>query len=1074
MSTSSNEAARPERRRRMCKILDWVLAALIVAFAAILGAVPIRNSDAWVHLAVGRQLVNGPSTGGADPFLHSAATVTSISSSWGFDVVIYLVYSYTGSLGLGAFKVLMIALLACLLLWGARAGTDLLLPALGAALALVAASPWLQLQPILVSMVCLMFTLGYLERRVAPLTGDPAPVERASWATCWPLLVIFVVWVNADRWFVLGPLTLLIYWLGGLYPHGQVTRARIPALAVALGFAVCLANPRLYQAYRIPDELLLPVRYPELGLDALFRPLTLSLIGHDFLEAGFLWGAAGLSLALLLGCGVCALLFSRAGWHASRLILCASLLGLTLYQARNAPFLALALGVLVPRALLESLESYLRARPGIDSALSRGMASRFAAVVLGLAFVTLGWMGHLQSGRPQPRSLGIEADPSLTLAAERMAEWRRDGKIAADSLGLSDSPDAANYFAWFCPQEKGFFDSRLDVCGDAASDFVLVRRGLNSPHDSSSAAAFARFAPAATGWRDVLRRHKIDHIILADRDRERTQMVLRQVLASPDEWQVLFMAGRVLVLAWRDPAAKGATTPTLPGVDLAYEGLHPADAAKAPESASEPSSQASWWEPYMPVADRWSADRDEAALHNMMFEALIEPGRRAAAREWELALAAGIAGRAAGGELAGLALCAAWLADISVAAPRSSEPTPGQMMAQRLQLAYVALRDDAPVGHLWAAIRASRRALGDDSNDAEAYLLLGQMYCRLAWNTEERTWGSRSPALGQLRMQQAINALKQAIRIKPELDQAHSLLASIYRGLGFVDLALRHQQEFHKLHRERGPVSGESAAAFADRIDRAAQGATALETHVSDRETVFDRKQAGLTRPAQVRLAHSLGLTDKALNLLLETDPAAFNGEELHLALDLMLWTGRAAEGREWLKPRHKNLLGEFEYHSLGARLAAATGNYADAQTHLASLAARSAVVPELAAYPVDLEVGLAFVVGKAVLTGMRQAGHAPWLVSLSDLEPRLRVQGLSFALERTAEFDLLRGTIALERGDSDRAERHFRQALASSQHLAAKSAGFAAERGIHPIAQYYLRLLHRSPQESRPAAGGD
>jgi tetratricopeptide (TPR) repeat protein len=1055
-AASQNHVSQPTQ-----KVLDLALAAL-VALAAVLGAVPIRNSDAWVHLAAGRYLVTGPRAAG-DPFAHTAGATVLPSASWMFDVATYGVFSVAGSYGLGACKVLMVALLACALYFAGGGRGAGWLSAVCSALAILAVTPWLNLQPFLASMMCFVLTLGYLERRTAPHADGANGNARPSAASYWPLFLLFAVWANADRWFLLGPLTLLAFRLGGLFPQARPSRPRIPPFTVVLGFAVCLASPRWYHGFRVPDELLLPVRYPDLAQDAHFRSLFLSVFGRGPLEARFLWSLPGAALAPLLVGGLLATALNRSVRHPARLMVGAGLLALTLYQARNAALLALALGVFVPRALLESWQTRSGEKPRFVLRPRQAVAIRAAIGLLLTALIALAWLGHLQPGRAQPRGIGTDADPSLALAAQRMAEWRRDGKLGASSKGFNDSPDFANYCAWFCPEEQGFLDSRLDVCGGAASEFALVRQELSGRVLMPSMSPGDRSPPTPPQWRDVLRRRKVDHIILADRDREHTQDVLRHVLAVPDEWEVLFLAGRVLVLAWRDPAARGSAVPATQGVDLAYQGLHPAEVEKAPAQAVDPPSSAEWWEAYLPVPDRMSSDRDEAALRNMIFEALIQPTRRATARECELAVAGGLVGRAAGDEPTGAALRLLWLAEGSTM-PRQA-PNVAPQLGQRLQIAYLMGRDDAPVGDLWAAIRASRRALADNPNDADAYLLLGQMYCRLAWNTVERSW-TQFPALGQLRMQQAIGALQAAVRIKPEFDQAHSLLATIYRRLGIVDLARRHQQDFHKLCRDRGPLPGESVAAYDDRLDRAAQEAARLDAEESDRDSLFERKQGGLALAARVRLAHGLGLTDKALNMLLDTDPAAFGGEELHLTLDLLLWTGRAHAGRELLKPQHKQLLGDFEYDTLAARLAVATGNYADAQAHVSRLAARSTTVPELGSYSVDLETGLAFVVAKSITSGLRIAGTPHWFPALTDFEARLRVDGLSVALARAAEFTVLQGIIMLEHGESARAERHFRQALADMAHQ--------ADRGIHPVAAYYLHLLQMPSKGARPPGGGD
>src|SRR5207237_2541718 len=62
----SEDALWIARRVRTRTRLDMALAALVMALACVLGCVPIRNSDVWVHMAAGRQLAGQP-RGDADP-----------------------------------------------------------------------------------------------------------------------------------------------------------------------------------------------------------------------------------------------------------------------------------------------------------------------------------------------------------------------------------------------------------------------------------------------------------------------------------------------------------------------------------------------------------------------------------------------------------------------------------------------------------------------------------------------------------------------------------------------------------------------------------------------------------------------------------------------------------------------------------------------------------------------------------------------------------------------------------------------------------------------------------------------
>lgn len=1045
--------------------LDLVLFVLAIGFALVLACVPIRNSDLWIHLAAGRHLVTGPSSAGADPFSHTATETGRASSSWLFDVLGYGVYSIAGSSGLGAFKAFVVALLAAALLWGGWRTAGGWVGVTCTILALLAITPWLHMQPMLLSLLFFAMALWYLERRTAPCAEGLEKAPANTWTSFWPLYVLFAVWVNVDSWFLLGPLALGCYWLGGLYPLGRVRRGRVPIVAVFVGLLVCLASPHWFHALRVPDELAFPVQYPWLAEDGPFRYLFLSPLDWDFYDAGPGRGVVGLAMAVLAALGIVVLLLNRAGQHGPRLLVCAGLLALSLYQARNIPLFAVALAALVPRAWQEFAAVRFRDRPGAELRLRQAVTARFAMAILGLALIALAWLGHLQAGRPEPRTLGIATDPSLVRAAEEMAAWRREGKIAERSLGFNYSPDIANYFAWFCPEEKGFFDSRLDACAGAAPDFNLVRQGLSGAAVATPNPA-GHTAPPLAGWREVLRRRGVDHIVLADRDRERTQAVLKYVLAAPEEWQVLFQSGRVLVLGWRDRAARGTRTAAWPGRDLNHDGLHPADSEKAPAAGPDRPPDPPWWQLFVPPTDRPSLDREEAALRMMIFEALRVPTSRSAAREWQLALAAAAVGQAVTGDPTGAALRVGWLPVGGSAAPGLAGLTAQSPMSERLQATYLALRDEAPPGQLWAAIRACRRALLADPQDAEAYLLLGQLYCRLAWNTAERTWEFRLPALSQLRKQQAIGALKHALHLKPELDQAHGLLISLYREIGIADLTLQHLQELHKLQRERGPERAESPSQFTERVDRLATNATQLEQELFSLENTYERKQAGLSLADRARLAQRLGQVDRALNLLHAADATAFGAAELQVALELLLWAGRADEGRQWLKPQHKDLLGEFGYHWLGARLSAATGDYAGADAHLGKLMVRSTIVSELGSRPIDLEIALSIVIGEMVLGGPRLAISSHVLLSVNELEPQLAFQTLALTIERTAEFSIVQGAMALERGDAGRAEHCFRQAMVLTQHHARRPGHSDADRSAHPIAAYYLRLLASSPKE--------
>jgi tetratricopeptide (TPR) repeat protein len=376
-----------------------------------------------------------------------------------------------------------------------------------------------------------------------------------------------------------------------------------------------------------------------------------------------------------------------------------------------------------------------------------------------------------------------------------------------------------------------------------------------------------------------------------------------------------------------------------------------------------------------------------------------------------------------------------------------------------LLVGYLYHRDDAPPGHVWAAVRACRRALAADLRDPAAYLLLGEAYCRLAWNTEERAAGARVPALARLRRQQAVAALRHALEIRPDLEQAHSWLVALYQELGQLDDALRHVQALHDLQQARGPRPGEAPRQHADHLATLRRDADQLRRDVQARQDVYRDRQAGLDVAGRARLAGQLGLADAALTSLLGAGGEELGRDGVLLELELLLGAGRYEEGRAWLEPKHREVLGDVDYHWLGARFDAAAGDYAGADAHLRPLVVRSAAVPELGPRPVVLDAGLAVTAAANVLAGAQEAAAAHPLLTFwfSGLEPRLRLNHLARTLEQSVQFAVLQGVVALERGDARQARQHFRAARTLS-------GSDPALADLRSVARYYEQLLATTP----------
>ncbi|HKB05631.1 MAG TPA: hypothetical protein VKD90_25630, partial [Gemmataceae bacterium] len=79
-----------------------------------------------------------------------------------------------------------------------------------------------------------------------------------------------------------------------------------------------------------------------------------------------------------------------------------------------------------------------------------------------------------------------------------------------------------------------------------------------------------------------------------------------------------------------------------------------------------------------------------------------------------------------------------------------------------------------------------------------------------------------------------------------------------------------------------------------------------------------DRAAAALNR----------GLAGRALQILLDSDVAAFGDEGVMLELGLLLDLGRADEARDWLTKDYRGRFGPERYHLFRAQAAAAVGDY--------------------------------------------------------------------------------------------------------------------------------------------------
>jgi tetratricopeptide (TPR) repeat protein len=1009
-------------------------------FAGLLGFLlassPARNSDVWLHLAAGRQLLAAGST----------EALSGARPTWLYDLLTYGLYQAVGGAGLVLCKALLVAGLALLLLRLSQAGAAWGLAAACTALALLAMGTSLLVRPATVSYFLLVLTLWLLR------PSTEAAARQPSLLPPWPLLAVFVAWANLDPSFVVGLGTVALVWLGQLLDlarqgdretrrQGDKETGRLgartrfsflvsvsPCLLVSLSLlaAACLLNPAHVYAFTLPPELARRVG-PSLFDGAYWTRLGLI--------------PAGLAFLPLLGLSLLSFLVNLPRWHWQRFLPWLGLALLSAWQPRAGPYFAVVAGPV----LAWNLGEWSAAREMRPRALR---ALRPLGVIAAFALLVCAWPGWLQAPPFEPRRWVFETPPSLERGAAATRRWHQEGKLGPAARGLHLSAETAHAFAWFCPEENGVRDDRL-------------------------AATIRGSAQGAADWDQRMRAAGINHLIVYDSDGGRLFSGLERLLADPWQWPLLYLEGNLAVFGWRDPGAinpKSADPFRGLELDVAGLALRPAVDKRAPRARPEREPEPRrWWEAFYKPAPPWPIDRDEAALFLLFAQAARPAVAHRNLVAWQAGQTAGLLAAAGSGMTpCGLLDAPFRLVLLQPQSPQVGMPSALDQLAVALRRGYFYHQDESPPAPLYLAVRASRRALAVNPEDAHTYLILGECYLRLLHNTRERVWGTHLKHLVQLRHTQASAALNQALALQPDLALAHFNLGYLYRKMGYLDLALHHLRAHQKLTHDAGPPPGGSAEQFRTQEVLYDEELGRLATTVSAAERKYAAEAGRLRVLDRALLAREQGLAGKARDLLLESTEAAFGWQGTAMELELLLHTGRVQEVRQWtldLSPKQKAQLGLPAYHWLRARALAASGDYALAEEELAQMATGGR--PPGSGTPALL---IAAAVGEEIIS--EQPGGGCFCSRLArvaaGMDLRSGVTGLAWRMREEADATVLRGLLSLEEGWISAAAAAFRVALVLWQDEAAAATGAGLDFDGRPLAQGFLEWLEAKEQEGR------
>jgi hypothetical protein len=1084
-----SEPITPEEMIRSTRRLDRTLVVMALLVAFFLASFSIRNSDLFMHMATGRALLRGDYHFGTDPFSSTTAGIYWVNHAWLFDLLVYGVYQLGGGVGLVVARCLIIIGLAIFLMRTCRPGQSLWAPAGCTGLALLAMSPRFLMQPVLLSYLFLAVTL-YLLERSRPRFGvawDHVPDRRHGsakpdgWSPLWLLPPLFVLWVNCDDWFLLGPLTVILYGLGELFQElfnpvsagpdvPDRSRRKTLALVTVAGLAACLVNPHhIHGAFTLPAQL--PLNPAALALQAASDSEFVSIFARpsdpDYFRSTGLGGSrAALAVLPLLGLGLLSFMVNSAGWRWWRGLVWVAFLLLGLYHGRAIPFFAL---VSAPILAL-NFQDFAARRFGQSVRTARAwkewsIGGRVVTVVAGVALLATAWPGWLHSSPDNPQlsrrvAWDLRVDDSLKKLAENLGEWRKQGFLTPDDHCFNATTDIAHYCAWYSPEEKCFFDLRFELYPDTAQAFLDIRKALDGTVEDP--AAFEKL------FRD--KRHPVNHVLLAGIRPGSSLGAFARLASDERRWSLMHVSGQGAVFGWLDsqnPARRDVfAKQRLDNDRLAFG----PNAVQAPaEGPGRLPERKEWWELYPVGPAPQQAAGEEAQLFVYQFNFQMPRYQQ------RQQLIVEIMGAAESVTLPGLSF--------GLTGPRMLQT--GNFVLPRelgrfLGVVHASEQDRGPPAAAFLAIRAARRALAVNPDDARAHAALGQAYLQLLTQTREGRFAKpfadprdRFPKqLMDMRYAQSMSALVNWAAIEPDALDAHRLLYLNYQRLDNREKARDHLDVLVKLLRARGKPAGVAQEEFAQQMADLEKEYKDLESDINSRIHEFTVAAAGKPVMQKVALAMQRGLHVQALQTLKDSDPLQFGTEGALLQVILELNMGRLAEANQDLKVILEGDVKSQLFETLALTAAAAMGDYrkADAtgesileeidnspdmvrQMIFANLLPRE----EMNKAPKNPFTLLAVNQGHQVLTAGILGRPPAALVgnALVELDVNMRLYAAYFErLRQKATYLTLRGLICLEQGDTARARQFFD-----------KAAGFGKDQVLGPtngipLAEIYLKFI--------------
>jgi hypothetical protein len=858
--------------------IDCFLVLLLLVLAFALASFAIQNSDFWMHLATGRALTRGTYNVFAanDPFSYTTEGVRWINHSWLYDWGAYGLYRLLGGPGLVVLKGVLIVLLAIVLFQIRRAGQSLWAPVVCVGVALLALSPRLQLQPVIFSYLFLGITLLVLTR--AGNGPDRLPV-------------LFALWANLDVWFILGPLTVALFlvggWIGRLLGAGrkvEVNNLRRLSLVLVVGLAACLVNPSGVYVFALPADLAYlvvqltgPMPSPFLaGGTSLYElaqvdpsqvPLFTPLLSA-YWQPNYGLNVAGISYFVLLGLGILSFLLAAPVrtrgrdeelpiGFAPRLVVWLVFTLLSLLLERLIPFFAVVAGPITALNFQDFAQETFGTKvrtAGPWRLWSLGGRLATVAVFLGLLFLAWpGWLHALPDDARYTHRIAwhIYEDPSLRQAAQRLAELQQSGKLAH---GFNINPDMISYLAWFSPGCRGFLDRRSALFAGVAEQYGQTRKALLEEGEYfARAGQKPPLPPPHHDWQHVFKARNISYVIASGPSRDRSALANLTLAFWIDRgsWVPLYLDGQTSIFGWTGDGVNSFAGLEWDLNRLAF-GPVPEDSRAPLQAPIPPDEPRSFWRHYWLGPPAEPLDVATAQQYCSLYQNVAARWVLPFLACWQTTCWTGPVG--ASGVLPG-SVYGPVAAASYVRLPQNVLLKNSPRFAGKTMLRPV---DCGPPGAAILAVRSARRAVAESPENPLANFVLAAAYDQL-WKYQEQYWvplqrlGS-APDFRRidlfdrqtLRTLQFIAALTHCVNLDkgpPDLQlmQCHQELCDIYLSMHFLDLALEHLGQAREILADI-PLQTKQKANLARQREELDRRYKALSEEVKRRRDYFDLK----------------------------------------------------------------------------------------------------------------------------------------------------------------------------------------------------------------------------------------